>query len=62
MYDSQKYRPSPGFVTKTMRRIYAYESARKTFLAKNGIYALLQRYVLALGGALFGILNATRVF
>jgi|GEM_PF-818056 len=62
MKDNEEYQPAPDFVKKTMRRIYDYEAARKTFLARDKIYTLLQRYVLALGGALFGILNATRVF
>ena len=62
MHNNNEYQPSPDFVSKTMRRIYAYESTRKSLLARVGIYNLLQRYALALGGALFGILNATRVF
>lgn len=60
--DNNEYQPSPNFVSKTMRRIYAYESSRKSLLARVGMYNLLQRYVLAFGGALFGILHATRVF
>lgn len=62
MNNNKEYQPSPDFVSKTMRRVYAYESSRKALLARVGMYNLLQRYVLALGGALFGILNATRVF
>lgn len=60
--NNNEYQPSPDFVSKTMRRIYASESSRKSLLARVGIYNLLQRYVLAFGGALFGILHATRVF
>ena len=56
-----EYQPSPDFVLKTMRRIYAFEASRNYFLKKIGEFNL-QRYVLALGGAVFGILHATRVF
>lgn len=62
MNNNNEYQPSPNFVSKTMRRVYAYESSRKSLLARFGMYNLLQRYVLAFGGALFGILHATRVF
>ena len=62
MNDSNNYQPNPDFVSKTMKRVYAYEASKKSLLTKVEIYNVLQRYVLALGGALFGILNATRVF
>jgi hypothetical protein len=55
-----KYEPSPDFVSKTMRRIYDYEASKSSFLQRIGIHHL-HRYALALGGALFGILTATRV-
>ena len=57
-----EYEPSPNFVSKTMRRIYSYEASKKLFFKRAGIYDVLQRYAIALGGALFGVLNATRVF
>ena len=56
-----EYEPSPDFVSKTMRRIYAFEASRNIFLKRIVTYTI-QRYVLALGGAVFGILHATRVF
>lgn len=62
MSDNNEYQPNPEFVSKTMDRIYAYEASRKTFPVRIIFYNLLQRYLLAFGGALFGILNATRVF
>jgi hypothetical protein len=62
MNDHNDYQPDPDFVTKTMERIYAYEASKKKFSARVGIYIWLQRYILAFGGALFGILHATRVF
>ncbi len=62
MNEEKQYQPAPDFVSKTMRRVYAYESSRKWFQAWSKVYVQLQRYLLALGGALFGILHATRVF
>lgn len=62
MNDKNEYQPDPKFVSKTMRRVYAYEASRKTLPARVWVYNMLQRNVLALGGALFGILSATRVF
>jgi len=62
MSDDEQYRPESDFVSKTMKRVYAYESSRKSLATARQMYNLLQRYLLAFGGALFGILNATRVF
>jgi hypothetical protein len=62
MNNKNEYQPNPDFVPKTMRRVYAYEASRKTFPIRAWMYNVLQRYFLAFGGALFGILNATRVF
>ncbi len=62
MIDNNDYQPDADFVLKTMKRVYAYEASKKSFPAKVEIYNVLQRYVLAFGGALFGILHATRVF
>ncbi len=55
------FEPSPDFVSKTMRRIDAYEDARDPFFRRVGMYNL-QRCVLVISWALFGLLNATRVF
>jgi hypothetical protein len=57
-----KYEPSPDFVSKTMKRIYTYETSKHSFFKRGGIHELLQRFILASGGALFGILHATHVF
>lgn len=62
MNDNQKYQPNLDFVSKTMKRIYSYEASKTSLLERIEMYRLLQRYVLTLGGTLFGILNATRVF
>ena len=62
MNDNNEYQADPEFVSKTMGRIYAYEASRKAFSVRIVFYNLLQRYILAFGGALFGIFNATRVF
>lgn len=59
---NNKYQPSPDFVSKTMRRVYDYETSKKSFLKGVKMYDLLHRNVLALCGALFGVLNATHVF
>ncbi|MCX5870331.1 MAG: hypothetical protein NTY00_06800 [Deltaproteobacteria bacterium] len=59
---NNKYEPSQNFVSKTMKRVCAYETSKKTFLKKAETYDLLQRYALAVGGALFGVFNATIVF
>lgn len=62
MNTTGKYEPSPDFVSKTMKRVYAYETSKNPFLKKFGIHDWLQRSALAVGGALFGVLNATIVF
>jgi len=62
MNEDKQYQPAADFVSKTMRRVYAYESSKKWFAEGGGLYVQLQRCLMALGGALFGILNATRVF
>lgn len=62
METNQEYEPKSDFVSKAMKRIYSYEATRMTLFERIGVYRVLQRYVLTLGGTLFGILNATRVF
>lgn len=62
MNDNNDYRPDADFVSKTMKQVYAYEASKRSVPTRVVIYNSLQRYVLAFGGALFGILNATRVF
>lgn len=61
MSKNGKYEPSPDFVSKTMKRVFAYETSKKPFFIKVGVHDWLQRSVLAVGGALFGVLNATTV-
>ena len=62
MKGNHEYKPASDFVSKAMKRIYSYEASRRSLLERIGMHGVLQRYVLALGGTLFGILNATRVF
>lgn len=57
-----KYSPSQDFVAKTMQRIQAYEESRTFFLRRPGFYEALQRYIVAFGGALLGVLQATHAF
>lgn len=62
MNDKNDYQPDADFVSKTMKQVYAYEASKRSLPARGEMYNMLQRYVLAFGGALFGILHATRVF
>ena len=56
-----QYEPSPDFVSRTMKKIHLYEVSKKSWLKPFNWYDL-QRYMLALGWAVFGVLTATRAF
>jgi hypothetical protein len=58
---NEGFKPSPDFVAKVMKRVYAYE-AGKIPLYEQLISSRPIRYVLACGGTLIGVFGAVPVF
>ena len=62
MNDNIDFQPSADFVVSTMKRINRYQSAKSSYSRRARLHALMCRYLLGMGGALFGILQATLAF
>jgi hypothetical protein len=62
MSDNMDFQPSADFVVSTMKRINRYQSAKSSYPRRVRLQTLMYRYLLGMGGALFGILQATLAF
>jgi len=58
---NEEYKPPVDFVPRVMARVHAYELSKTSFLERIGNHPLI-RYILVLGGTLFGVLRAASAF